>query len=146
MLLDLKNIFVSDGAGLDFNYELDLSGYELSDGEFPFRQPVRVSGRVENRAGVVTLKAVAKYAFFTRCDRCCREYTEQDETRFENTLVVSVSGEGGDDFLTVENDQLELDGLVVSNIILDLPMKHLCSGDCEGLCPVCGKNLNEGPC
>ena len=24
--------------------------------------------------------------------------------------------------------------------------KHLCSEDCKGLCPTCGKDLNEGPC
>jgi uncharacterized protein len=31
-------------------------------------------------------------------------------------------------------------------IILNLPLKNLCSEDCLGLCPRCGKNLNEGPC
>jgi uncharacterized protein len=25
-------------------------------------------------------------------------------------------------------------------------MKKLCSEDCKGLCPSCGKNLNDGPC
>ena len=27
-----------------------------------------------------------------------------------------------------------------------LPTKVLCKDDCKGLCPVCGKNLNEGSC
>lgn len=27
-----------------------------------------------------------------------------------------------------------------------LPTKVLCRDDCKGLCPVCGKNLNEGSC
>lgn len=31
-------------------------------------------------------------------------------------------------------------------IILDYPLKPLCKPDCKGLCPKCGKNLNEGGC
>jgi uncharacterized protein len=27
-----------------------------------------------------------------------------------------------------------------------LPTKRLCSEDCKGLCPYCGKDLNEGRC
>lgn len=29
---------------------------------------------------------------------------------------------------------------------LELPQRYLCREDCRGLCPTCGKNLNEGPC
>ncbi|MBR2488852.1 MAG: DUF177 domain-containing protein, partial [Clostridia bacterium] len=28
----------------------------------------------------------------------------------------------------------------------DLPMKHLCSEKCKGICSKCGKNLNDGKC
>ena len=31
-------------------------------------------------------------------------------------------------------------------VILELPMRFLCSEDCKGLCPLCGANLNRGPC
>ena len=27
-----------------------------------------------------------------------------------------------------------------------MEQKVLCRDDCRGLCPKCGKNLNEGPC
>ncbi len=32
------------------------------------------------------------------------------------------------------------------NLVLALPMRALCREDCAGLCPQCGKDLNEGPC
>ena len=32
------------------------------------------------------------------------------------------------------------------SIILALPTYPVCRADCRGLCPTCGKNLNEGPC
>ncbi|UCF06189.1 MAG: DUF177 domain-containing protein [bacterium] len=31
-------------------------------------------------------------------------------------------------------------------ILLELPIRYLCSEDCKGLCSTCGKNLNEGDC
>jgi len=32
------------------------------------------------------------------------------------------------------------------SIILHLPNYPVCRVDCRGVCPQCGKNLNEGPC
>ena len=43
-------------------------------------------------------------------------------------------------------DLIDLDELVMSDLLLTLPMKHLCREDCKGLCAQCGKNLNEGDC
>lgn len=31
-------------------------------------------------------------------------------------------------------------------VVLALPTTILCRADCEGLCPRCGRDLNEGPC
>ena len=51
-----------------------------------------------------------------------------------------------EDFILVEDMSLDLDELVVSDVVLTLPSKILCSDDCKGLCPQCGKDLNQGSC
>ena len=50
------------------------------------------------------------------------------------------------DYIETPDYRLELDDLVLSDILLELPLKYLCSDDCKGLCERCGKNLNEGEC
>lgn len=50
-----------------------------------------------------------------------------------------VSMEGGGPFL-------DLASLLWEEFALALPVKPLCREDCMGICPVCGKNLNEGVC
>ena len=40
----------------------------------------------------------------------------------------------------------EIGDLVREAVILALPLKPLCSGDCKGLCPVCGADLNRSQC
>ena len=45
----------------------------------------------------------------------------------------------------VEADQLDVSGWARDAVALALPAKILCRPDCAGLCPECGKNLNEEP-
>jgi uncharacterized protein len=47
---------------------------------------------------------------------------------------------------TYSGDEIDLSELLRESLLLELPMRPLCSDDCVGLCSVCGKNLNQGPC
>jgi uncharacterized protein len=49
-------------------------------------------------------------------------------------------------YLHPETDKIDLSEDVRDYALLALPMKKLCSENCKGLCPKCGKNLNDGPC
>lgn len=41
---------------------------------------------------------------------------------------------------------LDLTEVLRQNVLVSIPMQVLCKPDCRGLCPICGSNLNEGPC
>lgn len=45
----------------------------------------------------------------------------------------------------VVDDQLDLSAWARDEIALALPTQILCRPDCAGVCPVCGKNLNDEP-
>jgi len=49
-------------------------------------------------------------------------------------------------FTIGENHILDLTEAVRQYALLAIPMKPLCKESCAGLCPFCGKNLNQGPC
>jgi uncharacterized protein len=55
--------------------------------------------------------------------------------------------EGSDELRTLylQDDNLDLSTWARDAIALELPDKILCRPDCAGLCPMCGKNLNEEP-
>jgi uncharacterized protein len=46
----------------------------------------------------------------------------------------------------LSGELLDLRPLVRDAILLELPIAPLCGEDCEGLCPTCGADLNDGPC
>jgi uncharacterized protein len=55
--------------------------------------------------------------------------------------------EGSDELRTpyLHDDNLDLAAWARDAVVLALPDKILCRADCAGLCPLCGKNLNDEP-
>lgn len=145
MLLRLKSLFMGDVDSLPIDCTLDFSGLELA-GSYPFQLPVQVHGEVSQSAGIVTLRAKVSYRYDGQCDRCTTPFQHTADMHMEHILVTSLSNEDNDDFVLLEDYALPLDELVEADLILELPSKNLCREDCRGLCPMCGKNLNEGLC
>ena len=145
MIIELESVFNTDGLKIPFDYELSLSSIEVS-GFSPITAPVKVSGCVENKAGIVNLKASAALKYEAPCDRCAENVISQFSFPVEHTLVVTLESGDNDDFLEVPNMRLNLDELVEEDVNLALPTKYLCNEECKGLCPTCGKNLNKAQC
>ena len=145
MILDLEPIFNNEGMVKEFSFELELSSQELS-GTKPFVAPVRVSGSAGNYTGIVELRAKAVFELETSCDRCAKPITLPQETEIFHTLVTHLNDETNDELMLVNELRYDLDPLITEDIFLDLPSKLLCSEDCKGVCPRCGKDLNQGSC
>lgn len=148
MPLELNDIFVTPGGRIEvddcFVYD-DLS----ADGENLTVSPVRIHGRVTNTGGLVELTYTADFKYSKPCDRCLTETEKTMNREFVHTLVLSAENEESDDIIVTANAAgytLDLFSLVRDDILLELPIKHLCSETCLGLCPQCGQNLNEGKC
>jgi uncharacterized protein len=45
-----------------------------------------------------------------------------------------------------EGDIINLEQVVFEQVMLQIPMKPLCSESCKGFCPHCGANLNKTTC
>ncbi len=145
MFIDLEPVFKTDGYSETFSYDLDLKD-EFVSGIQPFRQPVNISGRVYNSVGIVHLDARAKFTLDAVCDRCAEEFSEDFDLELSHVLVRFLNDDENDEFILADESQLNLDEIYREDIFLALPFKFLCSDDCKGLCPQCGKNLNDGPC
>ena len=80
------------------------------------------------------------------CDRCYVNVDSHFDQHFSHRLVESLEGDYNDEYIEVNDYMLDLSELVISDILLSLPSKYLCKGDCQGLCHKCGHNLNLGDC
>lgn len=145
MILDLKKLFITENYTLPIDYSVDLSQTEHM-GEYPLKKPVAVTGKVTNRAGLVTLSLSMMYVFSAPCDRCGLPTETVERIELEKSLAPEIVGTDNDEIILVEDLKLDLDELVYTEVIISLPMKHLCREDCKGICPSCGKNLNDTEC
>lgn len=84
------------------------------------------------------------------CDRCAENAACAVDVRFDIFEAVQEPGEQEEinDRFRQGRFGLELDLAAVlwEQFILALPVKPLCSEDCQGMCPRCGANLNAGDC
>lgn len=148
MRLDIRRIFELEGdpCGIGFGQEISLADLSLG-GMHPFPTPLRMQGQVLNRAGIVTLSYQLEGVRHCRCDRCLKEWEEPFCQPFEHTVVRRVNNEADEDeFLVCPQGFVDLEEMVHTDVVLSLPPVQLCREDCRGLCPRCGKNLNEGDC
>jgi uncharacterized protein len=79
------------------------------------------------------------------CFRCLRDSTI--ELRIYATEYQAVKPAGDEELESpyITEDLLDLSAWARDALSLELPEKILHSPDCAGLCPVCGKDLNEEP-
>jgi uncharacterized protein len=89
------------------------------------------------------------------CSRCLEPFRSPVDASFDLRYQPHALNTGSDereieedDLSTAfyENDEIDLGHLMHEQFVLSLPMKPLCGDGCQGLCPVCGTNLNRGTC
>lgn len=144
--LQLEPLFLNEGFTLDVDHEVTCT--EVDEfGKLLFPHPFKVTGQFRNEASVVSLDATINADLYTVCDRCATEVVLPLSVPMEHTFVTELNGEDRDErFVLVPDQILDLDRLATEDLLLNLPTKILCKEDCKGICPQCGKNLNEGPC
>lgn len=147
MLLGLSKIIDSPGASVPFSTSVDLSDlrYGIS---CPVSEPVLAQGVVRNTAGVLLMKGSVTTTIHGICDRCAAEFTRDIDFPIDVVLVTELASEENEDewVFPLVGDSADLDDIVRTVFVLNLDSKLLCKEDCKGLCPQCGKNLNDGPC
>jgi uncharacterized protein len=87
------------------------------------------------------------------CARCLETVALDFEGEIEGWIYLKDPGDKlpedmeEDEYLVVdEHNGVDLSVFLKAALVLDAPLIPLHDEDCLGLCPTCGKNLNEGPC
>lgn len=142
MQFDLRSFLREGRTTYQRPISMDLSGWD-----FPgYRVPQQVCGSftaIPTPYGVeMEMKVTAEAE--AECARCLTPVREvySLERRWD---VRERDFEDPEFELPVdEKGILDLDQLVFEELVLEIPSVHLCSEDCEGLCPVCGKPKADG--
>jgi uncharacterized metal-binding protein YceD (DUF177 family) len=118
--------------------------------------PVRVHLMVTRETEHILVDGDVSAMVKIPCSRCLEECDYPVSGAVHLTLAPAgedAAQEGARQLNAEELEQLyyreggfETNDIVREQLLLSIPMRVLCRSDCRGLCPTCGKNLNEGPC
>jgi uncharacterized protein len=140
------------GVGREYTINQDIRG--LDAGLDPVDPLVAKIKLIRTKSGVL-LALDGSTSLRVLCSRCLDPVVVPVTLSFAEEFLQTVDITTGFAMGTSEEDpSLLIDGhhdLHLANIIREyllmaVPMHPLCHEDCKGLCPVCGHNLNLGPC
>jgi uncharacterized protein len=160
MFLDIKDLALHS---IDFAEEFQSGVIDLGE-ETRQRTAMKASGRaelVEEHHGKhkiikdIRLNGRLSAGFELNCARCLEPVAQDVKREFE-LLYRPLGTDAGRDELSVTDAEAEIgyyqgDGILLEDVLreqvlLALPLKVTCREDCKGLCPHCGKNLNQEQC
>jgi uncharacterized protein len=160
MFLDIKELEVHP---LDFEEQIPPDVIDLGS-EARQRTPLNTSGHaevVEEHHGKhqiirdIRLKGRLSTGIELQCARCLEPVRQEVKRDFE-LLYRPLGADAGRDELSITDAEAEigyykgngvlLEDVLREQVLLALPLKITCRPDCRGLCPQCGKNLNQEQC
>lgn len=149
MQVNIHAIREQKGGQLPIEGETKSPPLEVAGGEIQC-SPVRVHGTVTHTGKGYLVQVRLRCEARLECTRCLSPFVLPiDRPMQEMYYPDRLRGqhpEGDDVANWFSGDVLDLSEAIREHLQLALPMKRLCREDCRGLCPTCGKNLNEGPC
>ena len=148
MILDMGPMLRGETRKIRIDYALTLDHPDGAE----FDGDALVKGEITDDGGYMRLTLEATVPYKAECARCLEpvdgDFTVQMERTVaaEGSLTEQQLEENVDEYVAIEDGKLDLDALVDEEIALSFPMRFLCSEDCPGLCPRCGKPRREGDC
>ena len=148
MLIDVSPLLRGEVSKIDIDYKLKAES--IADIEFP--EEAHVRGELTDNAGYMRLCLSADLPYKSECARCLAPVSGVFSLDFERTvapegmLTEEQLEDNVDEYIVIEDGKIELDDAVKEELMLDFPRKLLCSDDCLGLCPKCGKPKKDGDC
>ena len=111
-----------------------------------FMKPAYIEGSYTFDGKAFHVSAEAEVAYETECARCTKKFVETLQFPINETFVRDIVWNEDDDSYSYTSEQIDLRQAFYDNLYLHLPIISLCKSDCKGLCPKCGRDLNEGAC
>ena len=148
MIVDVAPLLRGEVKRIEIDYFLSP---EEIDG-IRFDSDARVVGAITDNAGYMRLTLKAELSYHGECARCLAPVDGVFSLDFERTVTTEGTlteaqlDEMSDEYVVLDGSELDVDEPLREELLLGFPMRLLCSTDCLGLCPHCGKPKRDGDC
>jgi uncharacterized protein len=126
--------------------------------DYPKGNPAELDLHILRTSDNVQLSGAAEVTLKPSCARCLDPFEKRVSVPLHVNLAPHKSmhfeedeNEDGLDqedvaFSFYKGEEIDLSEIIREMLLLDIPLRYLCSESCKGLCPRCGRNLNVDSC
>lgn len=138
---------------LIINKNFEFLSSDLVDENAVFRKPVHADISIKRIQDEIFVKGRITTQLSFVCCRCLSPYEMPVDSKFDLVFLPEELDDLGEQLDEEDMNKLfymspiiDLLDVVLEQVNLTFPFKPLCSEDCQGLCPICGKIDKDGEC
>lgn len=147
MFIDISSI--KEGKGLSLEREGDIYlSWDRENTDIELILPWHIRAQVNHTDAGYVIEGQVEGEYQIPCDRCLKAVRRRINVEIADCFVPKVGGsyQAEEECKVFDKDLIDPSETIIESFLLQLPMKHLCTSDCAGLCPQCGQDLNTTPC
>ena len=150
MIIDIDRL---PQEGLELTKEFEYFSMDLVDENAVFLTPVTADVIVIKVGDEILIKGRIATALSFVCSRCLSPFEFPVDSRFDivyfpeemDLMTEQLESDDVNQYY-YDSRKVDLHEIVLEQLNLTFPVKPLCSPDCQGICPVCGKIVKDGEC
>jgi uncharacterized protein len=150
MIIDIDRL---PADGIDISRDFEFFNSELVEEEAVFLEPVHADISIKKVGDEILLKGTITTTMSFICCRCLSPFELYIDSHFDLVYLPEELEEEKEQLDTEDlhknfysNQRVNIRSILLEQLNLTFPTRPLCSEDCPGLCPICGKNIREEGC
>ena len=145
--VDLKELALRGGEHFERTFRMEMPPIVLGGQRYEVLIPEGVTLKVNRIAGGYLVEVSLTASLYGPCYRCLREATLKVKAKEQEFVPTAKEGWDEEDLSPfIEDFVVDVSALAREATVLALPTQIVCAAECPGLCPICGHDLNKGPC
>lgn len=151
MLIDLSELLSLEGKVKNVQISLDMEKFKTKFVSYEITDKKPMSFIFTNLGDKkVILEADIDVELSIPCDRCLENVKKQITINTSKEVNLGDTDferrEALDELFYINGTMFDAEKFAYGEILVNLPMKVLCSENCKGICNRCGTNLNHEEC
>lgn len=151
MLIDLNELLTETGKEKRYQTMLEMDKFSYGKAEYDFSGDKKADFFFVNKGKkTVSLKCDIDVTLQIPCDRCLEPVNVPIKLSVSKDIDLKKTTDEReaelDEMNFLQGMNFDTEVFARNEILVNIPMKVLCSEDCKGICNKCGANLNKGSC
>lgn len=148
MIINILKIKHASGEKANFHISEEFADTEVNGSSLTFVGPVEAQGEIVNSNGFFKVQGKTRGKLSAECVSCLENFELQIEGTLDEVYArqEDLSSDLDPEVNGFEGDLIDIGPEVLKSLLIELPMRLVCSPECRGLCHSCGSNLNVQQC